>query len=340
MTLAPAAIAWFQFALCAALIAVAGTRLSRYGDVIADKTGLGATWVGLLLMATVTSLPELVTGISAVALARAPDIAVGNALGACVINLAMLVVLDLLDRGGSVYTRASQGHILSAGFGVVLAGFVGINLLFAQHGWTYALGWVGVYSLFIALVYAIAMRTLFQYERRSRAAFVEEKVERYPHITLRAAGVRYAAAALVVVGAGIWLPHIGARLATAMSWEQSFVGSLFIALATTLPEMTVTVAALRLGALDLAVSNLLGSNLFNLLIVAIDDVFYRPGPLLSDVSGAHAVSAFSAVMMSGVVIVGLLYRPSGRVFKTVGWASLVLLTLYLLNVSFLYLYSG
>jgi cation:H+ antiporter len=340
MALSSAAIAWLQFAICALLIGVAGTRLSRYGDMIADKTGMGATWVGLLLMATVTSLPELATGVSAVSLADAPDIAVGNVLGACVINLSMLVVLDLLARGESVYTRASQGHILSAGFGVMLAGFVGANLLFAQHGWVQSIGFVGLYSPFIVLVYLVAMRTLFRYERRKRAEFVEERVERYPHVTLRQAYIGYSLAASVVVGAGLWLPYIGEQLAAAMQWQQSFVGSLFIAFATTLPEITVTVAALRLGALDLAVSNLLGSNLFNLLILAIDDLFYVKGALLSHVSAVHAVSAFSMVMMNGVVIVGLLYQPRGRVFRTVGWASLVLLTLYLVNVSFLYLYSG
>lgn len=340
IVLSATAIAWFEFALCAVLIGVAGSQLSRYGDIIAEKTDMGATWIGLLLMATVTSLPELVTGVSAVTLTLTPDIAVGNVLGACVINLAMLVVLDLLDRSGSVYTRASQGHILSAGFGVILAGFVGINLLFAQHGWDYRIGVVGLYSPFIVVVYLVAMRTLFRYERRNRAQFVEEKVERYRNVSLRQAAVRYALAALVVVGAGLWLPTVGAHLAAAMGWEQTFVGTLFVAFATTLPEMTVTVAALRLGALDLAVSNLLGSNLFNLLIIAIDDFFYRPGPLLSHVSAAHTVSALSIVMMSAVAIVGLLYRPTGRVFKAVGWASLVLLTLYLLNASFLYLYRG
>ena len=340
MALSAAASAWLQFAICAFLIGVAGTRLSRYGDMIADKTGMGATWIGLLLMATVTSLPELVTGVSAVSLAQAPDIAVGNVLGACVINLSMLVVLDLLDRGESVYTRASQGHILSAGFGVILAGFIGANLLFAQHGWVQAIGFVGVYSPFVVIVYFVAMRTLFRYERRNRAEFVEEKVERYPHVTLRQAYVRYVIAASFVVGAGIWLPYIGEQLAGAMQWQQSFVGSLFIALATTLPEITVTVAALKLGALDLAVSNLLGSNLFNLLILAIDDVFYLKGPILSHVSVVHAVSAFSMVMMNGVVVVGLLYRPKGRVFRTVGWSSMVLLTIYLVNASFLYLFQG
>src|SRR3990172_5015259 len=215
MALSSGASAWLQFAICTLLIGVAGTRLSRYGDMIADKTGMGATWVGLLLMATVTSLPELVTGISAVALADAPDIAVGN--------LLMLVVLDLLARGESVYTRAGQGHILSAGFGVILAGFVGASLLFAQHGWVQTIGFIGFYSPFIVIVYLVAMRTLFRYENRKRAAFVEEKVERYPNITLRQAYLRYALAASVVVGAGLLLAYIGQQLPGALGGEQRFV---------------------------------------------------------------------------------------------------------------------
>jgi cation:H+ antiporter len=321
--LSPAAIAWLEFSLCAALIAVAGTRLSRYGDIIADKTGLGGAWIGLALMATVTSLPELVTGISSVALVDAPDIAVGNVLGACIINLTMIVILDLLQREESIYSRASQGHILSAGFGIIMAGFVGFSVLFSQHGEAMSLYYVGAYSPFLLLLYGVAMRTLFRYERRQRAKAVEERVERYPDITLRDALIRYALAASVVV-----------------AWQETFVGTLFVALATTLPEIVVTVSALRIGALDLAVSNLFGSNLFNLAIIAIDDVFYVKGPLLSHVSGLHAVSALSVVMMSGVAVVGLFYRPREKLFRTVGWTSLLLLSIYLLNTFFLYLYGG
>lgn len=120
---------WLQMGACAILIAIAGTKLSRYADVIADKTGLSGNWIGLILLATVTSLPGLATGISAVTIAGAPNIAVGDVLGSCVFNLAILVLLDFLHRGDSVYSRANQGHILSAGFGIVLLGFVAMNLL-------------------------------------------------------------------------------------------------------------------------------------------------------------------------------------------------------------------
>ena len=333
-------VAWLEFALCAALIGYAGSKLSHYGDVIADKTGLGGAWIGLALMATVTSLPELVTGISSVTLVDAPDIAVGNVLGACVINLVMIVFLDLLQREESVYTLASQGHILSAGFGIIMAGFVGISVLFSQHGEVMSLRTIGVYSPVLLVLYAVAVRSVFHYERRQRAAAVEEQAERYPDVTLRQALIRYAQAAAVVVAAGLWLPYVGRDLAQAMAWQETFVGTLFVAFATTLPEIAVTVSALRIGALDLAISNLLGSNLFNIAIIAIDDLCYRKGPLLSHVSGLHAVSALSVVMMSGVAVVGLFYRPPTRVFRTVGWTSLLLLSIYLLNTFFLYLYGG
>ena len=333
-------IVWLEFALCAAVIAIAGTKLSRYGDIIADKTGLGGAWIGLALMATVTSLPELVTGVSALALADAPDIALGNVLGACIINLTMIVFLDLLQREESIYTRASQGHILSAGFGIVMAGFVGFSLLLAQHGDAMSLYSVGVYSPLLFLLYAVAVRTVFRYERASRAEAVGERVERYPDILLRDALLRYTAGATVVVAVGLWLPFVARDLAKVMGWQETFVGTLFVALATTLPEITVTLSALRIGALDLAISNLLGSNLFNLLIIAIGDVVYLKGPLLSFISPLHAMSAFSVVMMSGVAVIGLFYRPRTRVFKTVGWASLLLLSIYLVNAMFLFLYGG
>jgi len=281
-----------------------------------------------------------VTGISSVTLADAPDIAVGNVLGACIINLVMIVFLDLLQREESVYTRASQGHILSAGFGIIMAGFVGISVLFSQHGEVMSLRTIGVYSPVLLILYAVAVRSVFHYERRQRAAAVEEQAERYPDVTLRQALIRYAQAAAVVVAAGLWLPYVGRDLAQAMAWQETFVGTLFIAFATTLPEIVVTVTALRIGALDLAISNLLGSNLFNIAIIAIDDLFYLKGPLLSHVSGLHAVSALSVVMMSGVAVVGLFYRPPTRVFRTVGWTSLLLLSIYLLNTFFLYLYGG
>ncbi|MEZ5618220.1 MAG: hypothetical protein R3E40_08085 [Rhodocyclaceae bacterium] len=330
---------WLKFLLCLVVIWLAGARLSRYGDIIAEKTGMGRNWVGLIMLATVTSLPELVTGISAVTVADVPNIAIGDVLGSCAFNLLILVVVDFLYREESLYSRASRGHTLSAGFGVVLIGMVGLSLLLATRGATLAIGHVGAYTPFILAFYFLSMRTVFLYERHEMAEYVGEVVERYPGIELRQAFIGYALAATAVVAAGVWLPFVGEEIAITMGWHNSFVGTLLIAAATSTPEIAVTVAAVRMGALDMAIANLLGSNLFNIMIVAVDDLFYLKGPILAQVSPAHAVSAFSAIIMTGIAIVGLCYRPTGRLRIRVGWISVFLLAIYLINSYVLFEYG-
>jgi Ca2+/Na+ antiporter len=127
---------WLKFAICVALIGLAGPALTRNGDIIARLTGLSRSWIGLVLVATATSLPELFTGVSAVTAADAPNIAVGDALGSCVFNLVMLVLLDELSREEPMYRHIDQGHILTAGFGVILIGsYANLHSLTSnQHG--------------------------------------------------------------------------------------------------------------------------------------------------------------------------------------------------------------
>ena len=171
-------------------------------------------------------------------------------------------------------------------------------------------------------------------------AFTEELPDRYPRLTLQQAILRYLGAACLVVVAGAWLPFVAGDISDLMQWHQSFVGTLFVAFATSVPEMVVTIAALRIGSLDMAIGNLLGSNLFNIAILAVDDLLFVEGPLFAGVASSHAISAFSAVIMTGVAIVGLLYRPRGRVFRTVGWTSIFLFVTYLFNSYLLYILGG
>ncbi len=319
---------WLQLAACAAAILFAGSRLARYGDAIAQHTGLGGRWIGLVLVATVTSLPELATGISSVTVAGVPDIAAGNVLGACVLNLAMLVVLDALHRHGSIYSVASQGHVLGTAFVVVMLGVVAFGILSAPL-LDLRLGHVSAVSLVLLALYAVAIRSIYHYERGVRTAAATQ--DRPPELTLAQAIWRYAAAAVVVVGAALWLPFAASALAAEMGWSQSFVGTLLVALATTLPELTVTVTSVRIGALDLAIGNLIGSNLFNLAILGIDDLLYVAGPLPSAISPAHALSAIAAMVMSGALIVALVARPTARLLNAIGWTSVLIALVYFVN---------
>ena len=331
-------LAWLQFIACVVVIGFAGPALTRNGDMIARLTGMSRGWVGLIMLATATSLPELYTGISAVALADAPNIAVGDALGSCLFNLVMLVVLDALSRDGPVWRRLDQGHILTAGFGVILIGFVGAMILVVPEGFDFQIGHVSLYAPLLLLLYFIAVRAAFHYEQRPRET-VPQPAETIEGETLGRAVRRYVLAALIVGAAGAWLPFAGLAVAEAMQWKTSFVGTLFVAAATSIPELVVTITALRLGSADMAIGNLLGSNLFAILVIGIDDVAYRGGSLFAAVSPAHAVTAFAGSIMGGILIVALLYRPGSRFFGVISWIGLALLTVYLLSSYAIYLHG-
>jgi cation:H+ antiporter len=326
---------WVQFAATALVIVLAGMRLARYGDILGEKSGWGRSWIGLVLLAATTSLPELFTGFGATALATLPDIAVGDVLGSCMFNLLILSLMDAIQPE-PLSTRAHQGHALSIGFGLVLVGIAGLAL--AAGGTLPRLGWIGAFSPLLIAVYFVAMRVIFTHERHRRAREVREVAEQlqYADIPLRTAVVQYAAAGVVVVAASLWLPRLGAELAHQTGLGEAFVGNLFVAITTSLPEIAVSVAAVRIGALDLGVGNVLGSNLFNLLILGLDDLWYRQGALLADVGPVHGVAVLAVATMNGLFLVGLTYRVMTKRF-VVAWDTGAIAAVYAAAVTMSYL---
>lgn len=326
---------WILFGLVASVIVVAGSQLARYGDVIGEKSGLGRSWIGVVLLAATTSLPELFTGFGATALSPLPDIAVGDVLGSCMFNLLILSLMDAIqpDR---ISARAHQGHALTIGFGLLLVGVAGIGLAGAAHWPT--IGWVGPTSLILIGLYFTAMRMLFTHERQRRAndPRPEAGTPDSDAITLRTALVRYGVAAFAVVGAALYLPVLGASLARETGLGEAFVGSLFIALTTSLPEIVVSIAAVRMGALELGIGNVLGSNLFNLLILGLDDVFYGPGPLLQAVDSSHMVSVLAIVLMNALFLIGLTQQVLLKRFR-VAWDTGAMAVVYVVVIWLSYL---
>lgn len=320
-----------QFVVVAAVILFAGSNLCKYGDVIAEKTGMGRTWIGVVLIASVTSLPELITGMSSVALFELPNIAVSNVLGACMFNILIIALLDVLSGPTPISAKAHQGQVIAAGFGIILLGLASISI---AGGVAFpSVGWIGSYSFIFFLVYAIAIHTVFLFEKRRIAEFVQEIVEasRYEKIPLKRAYLYYALNASVVIAAATYLPYLGDRIAATTGLGRTFVGTIFIALTTTLPELVVSITALRIDAADLVFGNLFGSNLFNVAILALDDVLYVKGPLLAEVEPANIVTASAAMSMTAVAMVGLTYRLSHKSFL-VAWDSLAILAVYGLAV--------
>lgn len=319
---------WLEFLACVVVIGVAGARLVRYGDALAALTGMSRSWVGMILLATVTSLPELVTGMSAVTVASTPDIAVGDALGSIVFNLALLALAEAVYRNGGLYTAVSRSHVLTAGACVAMLLVVLLAVSVGQRGSGWALGYVSLFSVALMAVYGVAMRAIYKVEQRGVHSTSTESVG----LSLRQALGGYALAAAFIVVAGIWLPLVGVQLARMMGWSDSFVGTLFIAFATSMPELVTTLASLRIGAVDLALGNIQGSNLFDLLIVALDDAAYLEGPIYRHLSTAHLVTGLMAVVMTLLVMAALVRPPRTRFVGSLSWVGVALAALYLLNV--------
>ncbi len=329
------------FAVCTAAIVFAGSGLSKYADILAEKTGIGKVWIGMTLVAISTSLPELSTGISAILLARSPNIALGDALGSCVFNLAIIALIDFMTPKEPMQVKLGPGNLLTAGFSIIIISTVLVGLLI-QPMTSLVFVHVSLFSLAVVGAYAASSRLIFVFEKREMSKLIKEAAEqyRYEDIPLKKVVYMLTVCACTVAVAGALLPMIGVRLAEALGVGRGFIGAAFIAFSTSLPEVVVAVSAVRLDALDLAVGNVFGSNLFNCVVLAVDDLAYTKGPLYSAAAPGQAITAGIALLMTGVALVGLIYKARHKSFMNIGWDSVTLIGLYVLNLFTSYRFSG
>jgi cation:H+ antiporter len=320
----------------ALFIIISGTYLSRFGDIIADKSGLGQAFIGGILIAMATSLPELVTSISS-ALVGAPDIAVGNAFGSNTFNLVILAFADLLQGKGPLLLRVNYSHILSGLVGVLLSALVVFSLILS-HFMNFNLNvfGVGLDSIILLLTYLVSVRMIYRYDQNNPLdAKDEEKENLNPEYTLNKALLGFAACAVVIVLSGYRLTLTADQISAVTGIDQSFIGSILVAAATSLPELVATISAIRIGAYNMAVGNVFGSNIFNMTVIFFADVFYRQGVLLQDVRIVHILTATVGIVMATIILIGLFYR-SRRSFMWMGWDAIAAAVVYFLGVYLLF----
>jgi len=320
---------WLKFVLCLAIILFSGTKLARYGDAIGEKTGLGRIWIGLVLLALITSMPELVTSVSAAALVGLPDLAFGTIFGSCLFNLMIIGLLDILHHSTPILSKASSRHMATTGLEILLIAIAAGSIFAGERFSGLALGWVSIPSIIILIVYLVGMRGMFRFERRQQLPLPKAAPLRYEDIPTGTVWFRFTLAAAAVIGAGVWLSFIGGEIAETTGWGASFVGTLFLAVTTSMPELVVTIGALRLGAVDMAVADILGANMLDIVIITWADLFYTRGPIFSLVSNAHLITAAVVMVMSLLVIVGLRFRQKRKTFIVISWYGLALIGLYL-----------
>lgn len=326
-------LVWLKLALLIGVIVFIGSNLSRYGDILGEKLGLSGSWIGVVLLAGVTSLPEMFSGISASALVRQPDLAIGNIYGACVMNLVVVAIISTMHTRGQISARVGREQALSAVLGMIAIAFSGLGLFVSgQRIIPVSLFDVGLFSLGTFIFCLAAQHMIYRHEVENPDTAKEPE---HGHISTRRATIRFLLAAVAIVAAGLYLPKVADELALAMGWGRSFVASIFMSLATTSPEIVVSISALRMGQPGMALGNLFGSCIFNISLIFVDDVFYH-GSILADVSQTHIFTAFLALAMMGVSLTGLLFPRRQKGLGMVGWDAAIILALYLLGVFVIY----
>lgn len=324
---------------CAIIIFFAGRKLAYYGDLIAEKTQMSKGWIGLILMASVTSLPELMVGISSSAIVQSADLAIGDILGSCAFNLGILAALDaFIPKQKALLSEASSNHLLNTTLGIILITLVGFAIYLPED--FHITPWIGLSSLIFAVVYFVAIRLIFLNEKNVNTSKNVLIVHQDLMLTsLNKIICRYCLFASLIVISALSLPFFAKNISEITGLGTSFVGTFFLAVSTSLPEIAVSIAAVKMGSLDLAIGNLLGSNIFNILIIAIDDIFYTKGLLLKDASDFHLISILSTILMSAVAIIGLSFKVKGKRY-ILAWDTLLISIIYILNLIMLYYFTS
>jgi cation:H+ antiporter len=305
-------MAWLvvQFFAGALAIIVAGIFLTRYADVIGEKSGLGRTLAGALLLATATSLPELTVDCNLAGSGEA-DLIMGDLLGSSLFNLLILAVLDLLHRGPSrILASGAAAHALSATMSIIMTA---LCLLFLITRFETTIVGIGPGPLILAVSYILGLRLVYHDQQHALEKTASSSVGLAPTRGNSVSGAvfGYAASALGVFLAAPVLAGAAEGLADASGLGDTFVGATLVAFSTSMPEAVTAYAAVNMGAFDLAVGNIFGSNAFNMTILLPADGFFD-GSLMAAASPTHAITAVCVIIVTSFTTLGLLYRPERR----------------------------
>lgn len=327
-------IHWITFLLASLAIIIAGVKLASFGEALGKRTGIGQGWIGLLFLATITSIPELTTTVTGAAI-NAPNIAVGNALGSNMFNVAIVTVMDILLLGrGPFLVKVRSYHMISGGFAILLTTLVILGIAFDPGVEILGLSPI---SLIILLTYLFGIFILYRVEKREG---LTEPAEAGTMSLVRAVG-GFLICAAVIITAGVFLIHASKAISVETGLSASFMGAILVAVVTSLPELSTSIGALKIGAYDMILGNLFGSNMFNILTVFVADIAFRRGAILARLGigkDDQLIVASLGIGLTAIAIIAIGYRSRRRVLG-MGVDAALLLTAYLLG-TYLIIYRG
>ena len=328
-------ITWVTFIISAALIVYVAMQLAKFGDVIAARTGISGLFIGVLLLAGATSLPEMLTGISAV-LTHQPNIAAGNLFGSSAFNMFILVILDVLSRDQSLFHNAGMKNIISGSMAVFLGTlpvlFIAANPVLEKIG--FKIGWMGIDSLLIIAFYILGIYLIRNSEAgQISTEMTEEELATIPTLKNAVGGFILFSAVLVI--ATPIMVMCSTTIAEITGLGTGFIGSTLVAIITSLPELVTSIAAIKIGSADMAFGNHIGSNMFNMFGIALMDLFYTQGRLLNYIDNSFIIVGMLGVLMTSFALVGNIAKFKRLKFMDMN--SLILAFMYFGGMYILYI---
>ena len=319
------------------LLILAGSVLTGAADAIAERSGIGRLWIGSVLLAAATSLPELATDVSAVRLG-APDLAAGDLFGSSMANMLILAFLGLLPPSGRVFRDGTPGHALTACLAMGLNATGGAFVLsrLPLGPWP-----VGPESVLLVAGFVAGIRLVYRH-RPPDVPLTPRPVPTPPPepiVPLPRALVRFGLASLAILAIAPLFASSAERIAVLSGLGSTFVGTWLVGLATSMPEVVTCLAAVRIGSVDLAIGNLFGSNAFNMAIFLALDLAHPGGSIFAVLDPGHALSALVAVLLMAVGLAAIVLRGEGRA-RLLEPGSALMLVIYLGGLWMLYLRSA
>lgn len=333
----------FMFLLSSAVLVKAGSSLAGYADEIAERMHMSRLFVGTLMLAFATSLPEVVADVTA-ARANAPDLAVGDLLGSSMANMAILAIIDLLYRG-RVWPSVELGHARVAAVAIGLTAIATLSILTGSEA---GIGWVGVAPIAIMVVYILAIAWFRRMPLLARPGLDEHQIPlqkptswstKAATLSLGQLWFRFGAAvAVIFLSAPIVTLSVKA-IAEHTGIEQSFLGAALLAVTTSLPELVASIASLRIGAYDMAVGNLFGSNVANMSVLLFADIAYTEGAILAAVSPGQAIAGVAAILLMAIAVAAIVGESERTRIRQLEPDALVLLATYAATLVAIALYG-
>ena len=311
-----------EFIICSILIITASHFVCKCGKDLAIKMNWHEAFIGVLFLAFATSLPELSASLSSipkVLAVNSVNLGFGNAIGSLIINMMLIGFLDFFQGKGRILLHADKTNISTGAFTMVLLATLAIFSFLRLIGplGFYFFG-VGIESFLILGLYFLGMKRIF---RRRHA---KETKSNYKFAGTE--WIKFVMLLIIIFALGVWLANIGKRISETTSINQSFIGAFILAFSTSLPELAVSISALKIGSIDMAIANILGSNFFDVCIIPLMDIVYRSGPILRAIAPVNIFITVLALAMTAIVIAGLSVRSKDTRMK-LGWDTTLILTL-------------